>query len=388
MRGPINIGSSQQPSGIPKTWNPPCPAGEHYLKVLERVNGADCSSDEDDLGPASAAPARIQNASTKLIAAAKQENCQLLEQLLDANAAVDTRDANGGTALSWSAKLGDCRAIALLIDRRATVDAVDSMGWSPLMEAASVAEPDAVSMLLAAGASPRLENRSLESALFHAREAKSRKCVEMLRAAMSDEEVLIDAAKSGDAHHLSNMLSMGGHESIVSADNALRRQRHHRERSSLLHWASCNGHVACIGLLLKHGACADGASNVDGWTPLMAAVTSHQVGTVDMLCRARANLALRDSNGRSALMHATKLTGSPECAALLKAAAEEAATSTLQRGARPSSTNANNEVILVDPTRPSSAAGRVRRALSGAVRQLSPILSPFGRGETQNVPSR
>ena len=312
---PINIGAPPQPSGLPKTWNPPCPAGEHYLKVLERVNGADGgSSDEEEDGRRSCSAAM----GDQLIAAAKEESCARMASLLDTNVPVDVRDANGGTALSWSAKLGHCQGIALLLSRSADVDAVDKMGWSPLQEAAGAAEADAVAMLLAAGANPRLENRSMESAMSHARERRSAPCIALLRGALSPEEVAIDAAKNGDADHLDAMLD-GCATSIQRADAALSSQRHHRERSSLLHWASCNGHLACAQLLLRRKANVD-AHAVNGWTPLMAAVTSHEAAVVQLLCGARASLHLRDSTGKVALDHASKPTGSPECAELLRRA--------------------------------------------------------------------
>ena len=44
---PIQLGAPS-PTGLPRTWKPPCPFGEHHLRMLERRNGGDASSDDDD----------------------------------------------------------------------------------------------------------------------------------------------------------------------------------------------------------------------------------------------------------------------------------------------------------------------------------------------------
>ena len=198
---------------------------------------------------------------------------------------------------------------------------------------------------------------------------RSEPCIALLRGALSSEEVAIDAAKSGDAVQLEKLLNSLT-TSMQHADAALSSQRHHRERSSLLHWASCNGHTACAQVLIRHRANVD-AHAVNGWTPLMAAVTSHEAGAVRLLCDARADLHLRDSNGRSALMHATKPTGSRQCAALLEAAAAEEEDRVVRRtGAKVKET----ELAASLPIGVCELAGTPRSApagLGGRLRALS-----------------
>lgn len=154
-------------------------------------------------------------------------------------------------------------------------------------------------------------------------------CIELLGSALTGPELLIDAAKNGDARRLLAVIESG--VSLASADELLRLQRHHHERCTLLHWASAEcvspGHAECIRTLVAHRADVN-ASDLHGWTPLMAAVSNHQADAVRVLLAASADPTRCDRAARTALDHATRGPGSTaissasrECVVLLVAAA-------------------------------------------------------------------
>ena len=225
MLAPIQLGKSHCVTGVPPTWQPPCPGGSHTLKVLERRNGGDDSSDED-FEQCSSAP-------LPLIHAAKNDDYAQLESLLSNGRAthlIDSRDQSGATALTWAARHGNVKSVSLLLARNSSVDAADAMRWTPLMEASFSKAPAVVRALLAASANPRLENRGYENALSVARDVKSAACIDLLAATLSREEALIDCAKSGDVQRMNQLLdaaesgSGGGIELLASASYMLRSQ--------------------------------------------------------------------------------------------------------------------------------------------------------------------
>ena len=377
MLNPIQLGkkSSKASSGLPQTWQPPCPSGTHTLKVLERRNGGDESSDDETQPCKTRGNHNAASPPLLLIQAAKSDDCARLKSLLtDGHAAVELRDQHGATALSWASRHGNVEMISMLLAHRAPVDAADSMQWSPLMEAAFSRAPDAVRELLSAGANARHENRSNESALSIARDVKSEACVDLLVGALSREEALVDCAKSGDVHRMNALLQAdGGLELLASACALLHTsQRHHSERCTLLHWASANGstrgHVSCIEALVEHRCAVDGAAPGSGWTSLMAAASNHQVDAVRALLAARADPLLVDSSGGRASGFAA---GSRECEELLERA-EAAALEQQQRQVSIQGVVAATGLVMPRAS-VHSAVSRALSRLSGRRRSVKPM---------------
>ena len=352
MASPILL--HPQPSGLPATWQPPCPsAGCSSLRVLERRNGGDRQGDEWDEYYTCKERAERAAASRAVMVAARVGDCDELRRR-DADIAA-ARDEDGATALAWAARHGQVACVRLLLERGSTVDATDDGGWTPLMDAAYANQPDAVRALLAAGADPRRENRELETALSNAREVGSSGCLELLRAALSAEELVLEAARSGDAAQLRAALAAGA--DLGSADLLCRRCHHHRERSTALHWASAEGHVASATALLAHGAAADAADGASGgWTALHASVCNQQVATVRLLLDAAADPQLKDSDGHTAVDCATRWPPS---------AAKEACAALLLEAVRRRQEQQAAAAALAPPRRRA-----VRRALLSLVREL------------------
>lgn len=343
---PIQLGRAQA-NGLPPTWKPPCPFGEHHLKMLERRNGSEAACDDSSDDDGDPANDGMLDANHPLFQAARQGNVGVLKLIFnDGHASACRRsagpsreagetdpnacDTDGCTALSWSARHGHVACIELLLGRGATVDATEKLGWTPLMEAAFGNHPAAVRTLLAARANPRLENRQFESALAQAREVHSEACIALLCDALSDAEVLLDACKSGDVRRLREALGAGA--TLAQVEHLLtHRQNHHCERSTALHWACANGHAACVHELIEHGAPPDAAHAPSGWTPLMAAVANHETGAVTELLAARADPMRQSTSGHSALSAARGRRGNP-CLSLLEAAVAEAAAAVHDHG--------------------------------------------------------
>ena len=126
MVQPIHLGPAQA-SGLPRTWKPPCPWGEHHLKALERRNGS------DDAPTAEEAEERAQ--AEKMIcaveSAARDDELGSLTTALEA-CYVDARDADGATALIHASRHGHVKAVQLLLSANAEVRLCTSALSRPL----------------------------------------------------------------------------------------------------------------------------------------------------------------------------------------------------------------------------------------------------------------
>ena len=199
------------------------------------------------------------------------------------------------------------------------IDLTEHLGWTALMEAAFGNQPSVVQLLLAAHADPRLENRQFESAITNAREVGSAACVALLSAALSPEERLLEAAKSGDAERLEATLLAGFDAGTL--DHLLRSQVHHSEHCTLLHWAGAHGHVSCIQRLLAHGAVVDARAPGGGPTALLSAKRNWHLDAVRALLDARADPLLASSGGL--IIGGLPVSCNP-CAGIIEEAAAEA----------------------------------------------------------------
>jgi ankyrin repeat protein len=169
-----------------------------------------------------------------------------------------------------TALFGSAKALGALLDGGLDPNSEDAEGTSVLM----AASPDAakVKLLLARGADPRHRARSGYDALT------------------------VAAAAYGSREAVTALLDAGA----LAQPPADVRVRH-----SPLLFASMTGDDDVAGLLLAHGADPAGGTNVQGETPLAAAVTFGHAPVVRRLLAAGAPASLTESSGVNLLHWAT-----------------------------------------------------------------------------------
>jgi hypothetical protein len=93
--------------------------------------------------------------------------------------------------------------------------------------------------------------------------------------------------------------------------------RDERRHEQALHYASTNGHAACVRMLLDHGADVH-ASNEHGWTALMCASICSWLECMQILIEAKSDVHARtDSSGFTAVHYAAGYGLNPKCLQLL-----------------------------------------------------------------------
>jgi uncharacterized protein len=126
--------------------------------------------------------ARIANAVTPLMQAARFAHLELVEELLAQGADVNTRNGDGNHALWLACFAGDESVVRTLLAAGANVNSRNDSGTTCLMYAASAGKAHLLPILLAAGADPAIRNDDDFSALDL---AASVACLRILRTAVA-----------------------------------------------------------------------------------------------------------------------------------------------------------------------------------------------------------
>jgi len=207
-----------------------------------------------------------------------------LRALLQQKADVNVPQVDGTTALHWAAQLNDADAARLLIAAGAQVGAVNRYGVQPLSVACSNGNAAIVEMLLTAGADA---NASLPAG----------------------ETALMTCARTGEVAALKALLD---HGADVNAQEEWRGQ-------TALMWAAAQKRTEAVRLLIARGAdvharssesgskdSSNGAAGrvftMGGLTPLMFAVRSGDLDTVQALLAGGASLHEQAPDGTTLLM--------------------------------------------------------------------------------------
>lgn len=152
------------------------------------------------------------------LTAAKQQDWELLRELLDGGANPNAGAPDGTTALHWASYWDRLDAARLLIDAGADVNAETDLGVTPLWPAAQNGSAGMVDLLLKAGADPRAT-------------------------LPSGETLVMTAALTGNAEVVSRLLDAGGDPNGSGT----------RQQTALM-WAAGEGHSEVVAVLLEHGA--------------------------------------------------------------------------------------------------------------------------------------
>lgn len=162
---------------------------------------------------------------------------------------------------------GDVERLRAIVESGGEVDKVWADGITALTLAVDSKNPEAAQYLLSVGADYRVKSTSDGRSLLH------------------------DAANRGETEIMIILLDLGLDPN----------ERDLRGRTPLHFAASClHPHISAVLELIERGALVD-AKNEDGSTPLMAAVPPMNFEACYVLAQAGANLALRHSDGFTAL---------------------------------------------------------------------------------------
>jgi ankyrin repeat protein len=202
----------------------------------------------------------------------------------DAAADVNARKADGSTPLQWAVYDGNVAEVRRLIQAGADVSLANKYGATPMSLAAEVADPDLIKLLLAAGADANSPNQDGMTAL-------------ML------------VARTGNVDAANALLERGA---TIDAREDFGGQ-------TALMWASARRHPEMIELLVAHGAAVDESSAVrdyqrhvtaegrpksldsGGFSPLLYAARENCIACVDVLLKHGADIDLPDPDGVSPL---------------------------------------------------------------------------------------
>lgn len=256
-----------------------------------------------------------QELACQLIAAIREKNYSKLESLAKSGD-VNARDENNWTALLEASKLGDINAIDILLANKANPDLceIGFDGRSPMGYAAIAKCEEGLKRLLEHGG--KYKNEALAWAVY----SGSLACTQLMIVSGADintrfyfdgslrPPVIVLAVKKGHREIVDLLIR---HEVDVNAAEGCDGKFY----SNSLMLAANADDLGCLNQLLEAGAEID-AQNVSGQTALMYAVKGRSSACLKVLLEKRADPNLQNYDGITALHIASKL-GADDCVELL-----------------------------------------------------------------------
>jgi len=210
-------------------------------------------------------------------------------KLLDEGVDIDYRNNDGLTALHQACIDENEEMVNLLIERDANIEAVDNEGWTPLHAAASAGNVDIAQILVDNGANLAAVNNEGEVPLDLAEEDEMD---EFLSEEIDNQELEVEEARNEE-----EMLMIEDATSWLNQkkiDETLDWQG-----ATALHVAAAKGYNKVISTILQIGSVDVNVRDVDGWTPLHAAVHWGSKTACELLTEAGADFDLKNSNGQT-----------------------------------------------------------------------------------------
>ncbi|MBX3355082.1 MAG: ankyrin repeat domain-containing protein [Phycisphaeraceae bacterium] len=214
-----------------------------------------------------------QSLRTALHWAARNNNVELIDVLLENGADVRVVERMGRQALALAAESGSVDAMNRLIAAKADVNARDEYGGSPVLWASGLGSPEAVQLLIDAGADPNIQDSNGMTPLMWAATLGNPRSVAVLA---STPGIRLDSVD------------------VISAETALMR-------------AARNGKAESVKILIDHGAKVD-AKNQQGMTPFLFACATGNLDSVKAVLEGKPDIAVTDPRGRNALDFASART--------------------------------------------------------------------------------
>ena len=178
---------------------------------------------------------------------------EIVPVLLEANADKDLKSREGNTALICACEKGNVDIVRVLLEARANHDDANRDGNTALICACEQDHVETTYMMLEAGARKNVKNKFGKTALHCAGDKGHVKIVHLLVEAGAYID-LVDSdgntALVRESMSRRDCTPAGGSQSQHEFKN---RNSHHAERTAVM-WASAEGHVETVRLLLELGA--------------------------------------------------------------------------------------------------------------------------------------
>ncbi len=235
--------------------------------------------------------------------AARAGELDVLRQCLLAGVRVDAEDGNGHTSLWWAASMNQTAAIDVLCEAGADLELADTRGVTALISAAGHGATDAVRCLLGHGAdwrrtfdggtatakdAARTEGNSTTAAVLHAWEVKYGASKELEDPYQETKHALAEAmrqaARVGNADEVRRCLAAGVHPDAGPGG------------LTALWMAAWTNQIGPMQVLVDAGADLE-LANADGFTPLIAGAYAGSVAAVEFLLLNGANVGHTASGG-------------------------------------------------------------------------------------------
>src|SRR5688572_14109863 len=215
-----------------------------------------------------------------LTKAVKAGDLQTVRALLKSGSDVNIKSGDGSTPLLWAVHGANVEVARALITAKAAVDTANDYGITPLLHASRTGDSSMVDLPLKSGANPS-------------------------RAHPARASPLLAAARSGSVPSVRLLLARG--VDVNAAETY--------QKTTALMWASAEGHIEVVDLLIEAGADVNRQAHITsltdrnnadhptgGFTALMFAARAGNDALVRRLVARGANLNLKNGDAASATM--------------------------------------------------------------------------------------
>ena len=244
----------------------------------------------------------IDQESTILMAAKKDQTAITETQITRHNGDPDKQDNNGLTALCHASHSGHSEVVQILLKGGADPNIQMKDRWTALMFASQNGHSEVVQILLKGGADPNIQAKTELTALMSASENGHSEVVQILLKGGADPNIqeehgwaaLMLASKNGHSEVVQILLKGGADPNIQVEDG-----------STALMNASQDGHSEVVQILLKGGADPN-IQEEDGSTALMFPSHNGHSEVVQILLKGGADPNIQEEDGSTALMYASQ----------------------------------------------------------------------------------
>ena len=241
---------------------------------------------------------------TPLCVASSAGNLDMFQFLLNKGADANILDDNGYLPLHWACRKGYLKMIELLIDKKFNINAKGDRGFTALHHAAEHGHLEIVKILIDKGANiniPTSEGRfPIQFAAYNGHLDILKHLLEIIKDVnFKDDETnatLLMCASMGDKDNVVKyLMDQGADITIMDIDGKVP-----------LHYATYNGHLNVIKLLIESKPELINAPTLQGETALHIATKTGQTEVVKYLLSKRADNNLQDKNHKTAKLIAER----------------------------------------------------------------------------------